>query len=82
PAVFDNLSKLRSGDKLYIKDQNGATYTFVVRESRDYDPKANTTGIFISNDGKAHLNLITCEGTWNKSQKSYSNRLIVFTDKQ
>ncbi len=80
PAVFDNLSKLRSGDKLYIKDQNGATYTFVVRESHSYDPQADTSGVFRSSDGKSHLNLITCEGVWDSTLKSYSNRLVVFAD--
>lgn len=82
PAVFDNLYKLRKGDKLYVLDAAGATYTFVVNESKSYDPNADTASIFLSNDGKAHLNLITCEGTWNKSQKSYSSRLIVFADQQ
>ncbi len=82
PAVFDNLSQLRPGDKLYIEDKKGAAATFVVRESRSYDPSADATDVFHSSDGKAHLNLITCEGTWNASQKSYSNRLVVFADKQ
>lgn len=82
PAVFDNLYKLHKGDKVYVSDAAGVTYTFVVNESKSYDPKADTAGVFLSSDGKAHLNLITCEGAWNKTQKSYSNRLIVFADKQ
>lgn len=81
PAVFDNLSQLRAGDKLYIEDKKGTAATFLVRESRNYDPKADATGVFHSSDGKSHLNLITCEGTWNASQKSFSNRLVVFTDR-
>jgi len=81
PAVFSNLYKLHKGDKLYIKDEKGATISFVVRESRSYDPQADARGVFFSSDGEAHLNLITCEGAWNKIQKSYSNRLVVFTDK-
>lgn len=82
PAVFDSLYKLKKGDKLYVLDAAGVTYTFVVNESKSYNPKADTASVFLSNDGKAHLNLITCEGTWDKSQKSYSNRLIVFADQQ
>lgn len=81
PAVFDNLYKLQKGDNLYVQDEKGATTTFVVRESRNYDPKADASDVFRSNDGLAHLNLITCEGAWNAAQKSYSNRLVVFTDK-
>jgi hypothetical protein len=37
--------------------------------------------VFASNDGGAHLNLITCAGEWNKGKKSYSERLVVFADK-
>ncbi|MDO8591830.1 MAG: class F sortase [bacterium] len=82
PAVFDNLSKLQKGDKLYVRDVNGMTNTFVVRVSRNYDPKADASGVFLSSDGKAHLNLITCEGVWDKTKNSFSSRLVVFTDKE
>ena len=82
PAVFDNLSKLKKGDKIYIEDENGVSISFVVRESRSYDPKADASTVFNSSDGKAHLNLITCEGSWNKLKKSYSKRLVVFADQE
>jgi len=82
PSAFDNLYKLRIGDKIYIKDDKGQTITFVVRELRRYDENAEATDVFYSDDGKAHLNLITCEGVWNKDTKSYSKRLVVFTDKE
>jgi LPXTG-site transpeptidase (sortase) family protein len=81
-AVFDNLDKLRKGDKVYIEDETGATITFVVRESRMYNPNADATDVFGSNDGKVHLNLITCDGVWDKVAKGYSQRLVVFTDKE
>ena len=82
PAVFDNLSKLKKGDKIYIEDENGVSISFVVRESRSYDPKADASTVFNSSDGKAHLNLITCEGSWNRLKKSYSKRLVVFADQE
>ena len=81
-SVFDNLHKLRKGDKIYVEDENGVIITFVVRESRRYDPNASVGDVFGSNDGKAHLNLITCEGVWDKVSKTYSKRLVVFTDKE
>lgn len=81
-SVFDNLYKLRKGDKLYIEDDKGMIISFVVRESRRYDPEADASDVFSSNDGKPHLNLITCEGVWDKVSKSYSQRLVIFTDKE
>lgn len=82
PTVFNNLYKLRQGDKIYVTDNSGITTIFVVREARRYDPKADAAVVFGSKDGQAHLNLITCEGVWNKILKSYSKRLVVFTDKE
>lgn len=81
PAVFDNLHLLQKGDTVTVEDDKGTITTFVVRELRTYGRDDDATDIFRSNDGKAHLNLITCQGTWNESQKSYSTRLVVFTDK-
>lgn len=81
-SAFDSLYKLRKGDKLYVVDEKGATTTFVVRESRRYDSKADAGEVFGSLDGKAHLNLITCEGTLDKNKKGYTERRVVFTDKE
>lgn len=80
-SIFDNLNKLKKGDLLYVENEKGTLITFVVREIRSYNPEADASDIFNSNDEKSHLNLITCEGTWNKTLKSYPARLVVFTDK-
>ncbi|MEI7480119.1 MAG: class F sortase [bacterium] len=81
PAVFDDLHKLKIGDQISIVDSTGLESVFVVREIGLYDQKENAVNVFSSNDGKAHLNLITCEGAWNVSSKSRPNRLVIFTDK-
>ena len=81
-GVFNNLYTLQQGDKLYVRYDTGTTVTFVVREIKLYDPTANATDVFVSPDGKAHLNLITCEGAWDPISKSYSKRLVAFTDKE
>lgn len=81
-SVFNDLHTLKKGDELSVIDVKGNNIVFVVRESRKYDPNADATIVFKSNDGKAHLNLITCEGVWIESQKTYSDRLVVFTDKK
>ncbi len=80
-AVFDNLDKLQKGDKLYVLDDKGATSTFTVTAMRTFGEHDDASTVFASSDGKAHLNLVTCQGIWNKNNASYSNRLIVFSDK-
>jgi len=81
-SVFDNLNKLQAGDKIYIEDNRNNIIIFVVREKREYNPNSDAAEIFTSDDGRAHLNLITCEGVWDKASQSFSQRLVVFSDKQ
>lgn len=78
-SVFDSLKTLKIGDTIYVEDSSGKTVSFIVYKIKTFDPKAATEEIFSSNDGKAHLNLITCNGSWNKQEKSYSERLVIFT---
>ena len=82
PAVFDNLYKLRKGDKIYVENKEGNTVTFVVNEIKEFNPKADASSVFISNDGLSHLNLITCGGSWDEVNKTHTARLVVFADKE
>lgn len=82
PAVFDNLHKLSKGDKISTEDEKGVTTVFVVREIQIYGKDEAAPDVFGSDDGKAHLNLITCAGVWNKAEKTRSERLVVFADKE
>ena len=81
-VVFDDLYKLDIGDKLYVENERGMIITFVVRRIRTYDPLTDSSSVFSSGDGKTHLNLITCVGTWDKISRTSSSRLVVFTDKE
>jgi len=81
-AVFNGLNTLNKDDEVSVVDEKGVTTTFIVRESRKYDPEADATSVFKSDDGKAHLNLITCDGVWENAQQTYSDRLVIFTDKK
>lgn len=80
PFVFYNLDKVKIGDKVYILDDKNDTLAFQVRLIKSFDRNADSTTVFTSQDGKAHLNLITCEGTWNQVNGSYPLRLVIFTD--
>ena len=82
PAVFNDLKKLKIGDKVYIDDGTGTSTSFVVVGIKTFGAKDNTTSVFKSSDNVAHLNLITCEYAVGKNKKSYYNRLIVFTNKE
>lgn len=80
-AVFDDLYKIKIGDKVYVEDKEGLISTFSVVKIIKYEPDAYVKDVFFSTDGKSHLNLITCSGFWDNILKSHSKRLVVFTDK-
>lgn len=81
-AVFDNLHLLNKGDKIYIVGKDNTITTFIVREIKTYELSDDVSEIFASDDNKAHLNLITCYGEWNKTEQTYPKRLTVFTDRE
>jgi LPXTG-site transpeptidase (sortase) family protein len=78
-GVFFNLKHLASGDVLMTIDAKGATTTFQVTKIVTYPYNAKTDDIFISTDGKAHLNLITCGGVWDKWIALFIERIVVFS---
>lgn len=81
-AVFDDLEALQIGDRIYIEYKIGTNVVFIVRNIQMYGSGEDTSTVFFSDDGKAHLNLITCGGIWDKTSESYSDRLVVFTDRE
>lgn len=81
-SVFNGLHTLNKGDKIATVDVLGIDTNFIVRDIKRYDPDADASDIFTSNDGKSHLNLVTCDGTWDNNKNTYSDRLVVFADKE
>lgn len=77
-GVFRNLFMLKKGDTVHVEIDEGKILTFVVRESRMYD-QGYAEDVFSGSDG-VHLNLITCDGVWDRIRQSYSKRLVVFSD--
>lgn len=79
-GVFINLETLRAGDIVNVRNDRDETISFVVRKTLSYKQDERPTEIFHKTDG-VYLNLITCSGIWSNSQKRYSHRLVVFTEK-
>lgn len=80
-AVFTKLRTIQRGDIVHVKNTDGDTDTFIVRDIRDYPANADTGEVFSSLDGSRWLNLITCDGPWSTILKTHESRLVVFTEK-
>jgi len=77
-GVFANLDKLKAGDKLSIEGKTGKSITFIVQKKELYD-SGYADDVFNQSDS-AHLNLVTCDGLWDEVKKSYTKRLVIFSD--
>lgn len=79
-GVFKRLGELEAGDDVYVERVDGTRLHFKVREVALYDYKAVPLDrVFNRSDG-AYLNLITCEGSWVRRDRTYDERLIVYTE--
>lgn len=78
-AVFFDLEKLLPDDTVIVQNDAGEELTFRVLRTRVYNvADAPVHEIFNRDDG-IYLNLITCDGAWDKNKKSYDKRLVVYT---
>lgn len=81
PAVFWDLGRLRVGDQVSVIDVQGRRSRFRVSEMVVYyEDDAPIRRIFGKTDG-AHLNLITCDGVFDRGAGEYDRRLVVYTDR-
>jgi len=80
PAVFWNLSALRSGDRVDVQNQDGRTETFAVDRveefSRDHFPAAQIYGSVPG--APAQLRLITCGGPYDHRRGEYTGNTVAF----
>lgn len=79
-SVFNKLDTLVKGDIISVEDDTGRTISFIVRESKIYKWDADAFDVFASNDGKSHLNLITC--VQDQFTRKFPDRLVIFADKE
>jgi len=79
PAVFWNLKNLTSGDTISVTEDNGKIYTFAVDHLTKYPYNEFPIKEVFSASDVPMLNLITCNGVWDKASKNYSDRLVVYS---
>ena len=81
PAVFWDLSGLAPGDEVTVTYESGDRYTFIVQGSQEFefDAEGEAIDVVFGSSQTEDLNLITCQGTWSRSNSTYDKRLVIFT---
>ncbi len=80
PAVFYRLSRLRKGDIVEVVNDYKITLRFRVTEVRSYANGSAPLNKIAGRTKHTHLNLVTCGGSYNRSAKNYSHRIVAYTE--
>jgi LPXTG-site transpeptidase (sortase) family protein len=79
PAVFYDLHKLKSGDKIIVKDQNGETLTFVVYDQKTFPRLDAPIEDIFGFSYASNLNLITCSGEFDPETTERAERTVIYS---
>ena len=79
PAAFWSLGRLRSGDAIIVTTVGGAQLRFVVVRIARYDRQLVPLVAVFGPTTQANLNLLTCAGPYLRDQRTYRERLVVYT---
>lgn len=77
-AVFNRLSELSKGDKIYVYRSDGKVTRFTVSGIEQVSKAAFPSSRVYGNTSNAQLRLITCGGVYNKAAHSYSDNIVVY----
>ncbi len=78
-GVFKHLDRLQKGDDIYVQTKGGLKLHFKVERVETYGYKDVPGELLFGRTDKRRLNLITCGGSWVKSEKTYDERVVVYT---
>jgi sortase (surface protein transpeptidase) len=78
PGVFFALSRLRPGDRIYVRRTDGTLARFRVTAVRSYAKQHFPTLAVYGPVPDAELRLITCGGAFDPALGSYLSNIVVY----
>ncbi len=78
-GVFEHLAQIKKGDYVTVEDSAGKAVVYRVYSIEIYQSDAPTDALFVTT-GPSRLVLITCDGDWVPSARSYDKRLVVVAE--
>lgn len=80
PGVFKRLTETKVGDEIEVETAGGEIQRFRVTAVENYHYQQVPAEALFNRADKARLNLITCDGTWLKGERTYDRRLVVYAE--
>ena len=77
-GVFMHLSQIALGDTVTVLNASGTKMDFVVTNIEEVPADSAPAASIFATTGPSQLVLITCDGSWVQSAKSFDKRLVVF----
>jgi hypothetical protein len=78
PAVFYKLRMLVPGDEMAVTYASGEKQVFVVEAKERYIHDAAPLDKIYGSTTRRMMNLITCDGAWDRGAANYEQRLVVY----
>lgn len=78
PAIFYRLRELDAGDDIWIVLDDGSERRFIVAKTAVYPVDGAPLGQIFGPTAGRHLNLITCDGSFDRVSQQYNERLVIF----
>lgn len=79
PGVFKRLVELKQGDRIEVEFGDRTRRSFEVVRSQSYDADDVARHMLEPQDIGRQLNLITCDGAYDRASGQYEKRLLVIT---
>lgn len=79
PAVFYNLARLEVGDRIKVITEENKELEFEITQKELYPHDKFPIELVFGKTNERMLNLITCDGVFDKKSSIYSHRLVVFS---
>lgn len=78
PGVFAHLGDISFGSEIYITDADGSVARFAVIATTSLSYTARLSDVLALTDPNSpSIAIITCEGAWIPSEKTYDRRMVV-----
>ena len=78
PSVFNRLGELQAGDEIIVETNGGDRIRFAVVDAQRYRYNKVPRDLLFNRNDAQWLNLITCDGGWLASKRTYDERVVIY----